>query len=136
MCTGSFCTKFFCFCVFVCVFLFVFLHPEPTIFSTQRLLHSSAIVLTLLGVIPTPYTSEHYGALLKQAEWMISSFCSRLACVLRFSQKVMLVYFVGGVSYMEIAALRFLNAQRECKYFFTREPFRVPPAVGMLWWVG
>ncbi|CAN0388709.1 unnamed protein product [Ectocarpus sp. 8 AP-2014] len=28
-------------------------------------------------------------------------------------RKVMLVYFIGGVTYMEIAALRFLNAQRE-----------------------
>lgn len=27
----------------------------------------------------------------------------------------MLVYFVGGVTYMEIAALRFLSAQKECE---------------------
>ncbi len=27
----------------------------------------------------------------------------------------MLVYFIGGVTYMEIAALRFLNKQRECE---------------------
>lgn len=30
--------------------------------------------------------------------------------------QVMLVYFVGGVTYMEIAALRFLSAQKECEY--------------------
>lgn len=27
----------------------------------------------------------------------------------------MLVYFIGGVTYMEIAALRFLSAQKECE---------------------
>eukprot|EP00752_Nemacystus_decipiens_P003730 g3436.t1 len=31
-------------------------------------------------------------------------------------KKVMLVYFIGGVTYMEIAALRFLNKQREFPY--------------------
>eukprot|EP00904_Undaria_pinnatifida_P008208 jgi/Undpi1/4517/HiC_scaffold_18.g07871.m1 len=30
-----------------------------------------------------------------------------------FGVQVMLVYFIGGVTYMEIAALRFLNAQKE-----------------------
>ena len=33
-----------------------------------------------------------------------------------FGVQVMLVYFIGGVTYMEIAALRFLNAQKECKH--------------------
>lgn len=36
----------------------------------------------------------------------------------------MLVYFVGGVSYMEIAALRFLSAQRECKQRLSLDPIQ------------
>ncbi|CAM9420822.1 unnamed protein product [Discosporangium mesarthrocarpum] len=31
-------------------------------------------------------------------------------------KKVMMVYYVGGVTYMEIAALRFLSKQRDCEY--------------------
>lgn len=39
---------------------------------------------------------------------------SVLGFLLFSPRKVMLVYFIGGVTYMEIAALRFLNKQREC----------------------
>lgn len=31
-------------------------------------------------------------------------------------KKVMLVYFIGGMTYMELAALRFLSKQREFPY--------------------
>ena len=31
-------------------------------------------------------------------------------------RKVMLVYFLGGVTYMEIAALRYLAKQQDCQY--------------------
>lgn len=39
--------------------------------------------------------------------------------------QVMLVYFVGGVTYMEIAALRFLSAQRECKSCMVQSAIRL-----------
>lgn len=42
-----------------------------------------------------------------------TTFLCTFVCIV-FVPKVMLVYFIGGVTYMEIAALRFLNKQREC----------------------
>ena len=30
-------------------------------------------------------------------------------------RRIMLVYFIGGITYMEVAALRFLNTQRDCE---------------------
>jgi len=44
----------------------------------------------------------------------------------RESKKVLAVYYVGGVSFMEIAALRFLSESRDCTYTSCFCRFKAP----------